>query len=226
MVAAVAAEPPPAALVRRHVVLGHSVRGRPIVAVEVGDPSSPRKVLVVGCIHGNEPAGIDIARALAEGRQPTGVDLWVVPSLNPDGVAATTRQNAHGVDLNRNFPLDWRPIDPPGGTYYAGPRALSEPESRIAAGLIRRLRPRLSIWFHQHLGLVDESGGSVALEQRFARLVDLPLRRLQRYPGSVTSWENHTLPGSSAFVVELGSGRLSAPATRLFARAVASVARR
>jgi protein MpaA len=225
MVDAVVAAPPPAALVRRHVVLGRSVRGRPIVAIEIGEPSSPRKVLVVGCIHGNEPAGIDIARSLAQGPPPNGVDLWVVPELNPDGVAANTRQNAHGVDLNRNFPWGWRPIDPPGGTYYAGPRPLSEPESRVAAGLIRRLRPRLSIWFHQHLGLVDESGGSISLEQRFARLVHLPLRRLPRYPGSVTSWENHTLPGTSAFVVELSVGRLAAGAPRMFARAVASVAR-
>jgi hypothetical protein len=48
MVDAVVAAPPPAALVRRHVVLGRSVRGRPIVAIEIGEPSSPRKVLVVG----------------------------------------------------------------------------------------------------------------------------------------------------------------------------------
>jgi protein MpaA len=215
---AIVAASPPAHV----VVLGRSVQGRPIEAIELGDPASRRKVLIVGCIHGNEPAGIAIARTVAA--QP-GVDLWVVPVLNPDGVAAGTRQNGHGVDLNRNFPLAWRPIDPPGGTYYSGPHSLSEPESRIAARLIRRLRPRLSIWFHQHLGLVDESGGSVAVEQRFARLVGLPLQRLTRYPGSVTSWENSTLPGTTAFVVELGPGRLSARAVRMYARAVELIVR-
>jgi protein MpaA len=204
------------------VVLGRSVQGREIDAIELGDPSSPRKVLIVGCIHGNEPAGIAVARALVA---VPGVDLWVVPDLNPDGVAAGTRGNAGGVDLNRNFPWQWRPLDRPGGTYYAGPHALSEPESRIAYRLIRRLRPRLSIWFHQHLGLVDESGGSVALEARFARSVRLPLRRLTRYPGSVTWWQNHAFPGTTAFVVELGPGRLSERATRLFARAVDLLAR-
>jgi protein MpaA len=83
----------------------------------------------------------------------------------------------------------------------------------------------LSIWFHQHLGLVDESGGSVAVERRFARAVGMPLQRLTRYPGSATSWENATFPGTTAFVVELGSGALSRRATRAFARAVELLAR-
>jgi protein MpaA len=217
-VSAIVATPPPAHV----VVLGRSVQGREIKAYELGDPASKRKVLIVGCIHGNEPAGIAIARALIA---PPGVDLWVVPDLNPDGVAAGTRQNAHGVDLNRNFPNGWRPIDSPGATYYAGPTALSEPESRIAYRLIRRLRPRLSIWFHQHLGLVDESGGSVEVERRFAHAVGLPLQRLPRYPGTATSWQNATFPGTTAFVVELGSGALSRRATRAYARAVELLAR-
>jgi len=84
------------------VLLGRSWEGRAIRAVEVGDPRGTR-VLVVGCIHRNEPAGIAIAQRL-ERSSPRGVDLWIVPVLNPDGRAADTRGNAHGVDLNRNFP--------------------------------------------------------------------------------------------------------------------------
>src|SRR3989442_8411051 len=164
----------------RTVLLGRSWQGRPIAAVEVGNRSG-RRVLVVGCIHGNEPGGIPIARAL-ERLSPHDLDLWIVPDLNPDGVAANTRQNADGVDLNRNFPWQWLSLGPPGSTYYAGPHALSEPESRIAYRLVLRLRPAVAIWFHQHLDLVDESGGSVATERHFAALTGLPLRRLVRYP--------------------------------------------
>ncbi len=105
----------------RTVSLGRSWRGRPIAAVEVGNRSG-RRVLVVGCIHGNEPGGIPIARAL-ERVSPHDLDLWIVPDLNPDGVAADTRQNAHGVDLNRNFPRHWRPMV---GVYASGPHPLSE----------------------------------------------------------------------------------------------------
>ena len=201
-------------------MLGRSVRGRPIRALEVGDPHAQRKVLVVGCIHGNEPAGIAVVRALAALPALPHVDLWLVPDLNPDGVAAGTRKNADGVDLNRNFPWRWRPLGPPGSTYYTGRRPLSEPESRIAYRLVRRLHPAVSIWFHQHLGLVDESGGSVAVERRFARRARMPLARLTRYPGSATTWENHVDPRGTAFVVELGPGSVPPDSVRRLSAAV------
>jgi len=203
----------------REVLLGRSVEGRPIVAHEVGNPASSRRELVVGCIHGNEPAGIAVARRL-ERMTPTNLDLWIVPVLNPDGVAAGTRGNAHGVDLNRNFPYHWQMLRK---TFYSGSRPLSEPESRIAYRLIRRLRPRVSIWFHQHLDVVDESGGQVAVERRFAELVGLRLRRLAREPGSVVGWANHVLPRSTSFVVELPAGVLSKRAVVRFARAAVAV---
>jgi protein MpaA len=209
----------------RSVVLGHSVQGRPIRAFEVGDPASPLRVLVVGCIHGNEPAGIAIADALARGPATRGVDLWIVPDVNPDGVTSDTRQNADRVDLNRNFPWQWRPLGPPGTTFYSGPHPLSEPESRIAARLVLRLRPQISIWFHQHLDVVDESGGNVRIERRFASLVNLPLRRLMRYPGSATGWENQTLPGTTAFVVELPAGPVPPARVGVYTRSIRSLAR-
>src|SRR5438270_1492084 len=207
----------------RHELLGRSALDRPIRVVEVGDPDESRKVLVVGCIHGDEPQGIHIAQRLAATKPSTSADLWIVPTLNPDGVAAHTRQNAHGVDLNRNFPWRWRRLGSRGSRYYSGLRALSEPESRLAVQLIRRLRPRLSIWFHQPYGLVDESGGDANVERRFANLVGLPLVRLPRFPGSVASWENTVLPGTTSFVVELHAGMLSQVELSRFVRAVGLV---
>ncbi|WP_433187158.1 M14 family zinc carboxypeptidase [Actinoallomurus sp. CA-150999] len=213
--------PPPAA-VRRTVPLGASVDGRPIVAVESGDPASPRKVLVVGCIHGDEQAGIAVARALVDGPAPAHADLWVIPVLNPDGVAAHTRGNAHGVDLNRNLPAGWRSPGPPGSEFFAGSGPLSEPESRSVAALIRRIRPTVGIWFHQHMAVVDTSEGPKEVERRFARQVGLPARPLTDYPGSVTGWENTVVP-DSAFVVELPAGALSAPAVRRYVAAVRTI---
>ncbi len=169
-------------------------------------PTAPLKLLVVGVIHGDETAGRAVIRALLAAGAPPGVDLWLVDELNPDGVARGTRQNARGVDLNRNFPWRWRTIGRRGDQQYPGPRVLSEPESRIAYRLILRLRPRITIWFHQPLALVDESGGSVAVERRYAQVVGLPLRRLPRYHGSATSWQNTRLSTTTAFVVELPPG--------------------
>jgi murein peptide amidase A len=204
----------------RRIRLGSSGRGHAIVAIERGDPRGP-KVLIVGCIHGNETAGIRIVDWLSRARPPAGIDLWLLPDLNPDGVRANTRGNAHGVDLNRNFPWHWRPLS---GLFYSGPRPLSEPESRLVAKLILRLRPRITIWFHQPLDVVDESGGALTKERRFAALARLPVRRLTRFPGGVASWENTRLPESSAFVVELPPGRPSAMAIGRYVRATLTIA--
>ena len=191
-----------------------------------GDPDARTRILVVGCIHGDEPAGIAIAKRLEATAVPKEIDLWVIPDSNPDGVARHTRTNGEGVDLNRNFPWHWRPMGHLGDRHYSGPRPLSEPESRLLAREIERLHPEVTIWFHQPYGLIDASGGDLAIERRFASLVGLPLRRLPRYPGGVTDWQNAKFPGTTAFVVELGAGSLSPQRVEQFARAVLDVAPR
>ena len=202
-------------------LLGESFEGRPIRVFHRGDPDEIR-VLVVGCIHGDECAGVRIARRLRSGRPRPFLDLWILPSLNPDGRAARTRQNARGVDLNRNFPYRWR--RGPRGRYYPGRRPASERETRIAMRLILRIEPDITIWFHQPLALVDASG-DVTVERRYARLVGLPLVRLGRLHGTATSWQKHVLRGTEAFVVELPGGVMRPRGARRFANAVYRLAR-
>src|SRR3954451_2639785 len=134
------------------VRIGHSSEGRPIVVERAGNPNGPR-VLVMGCIHGNECAGLAVVRAL---RRVHGgaADLWIVPDLNPDGYAHGTRQDARGVDLNRNWSARWRSGGRPFDTYYGGPRPFSERETRVARNLLLRIHPQVTIWFHQHMNLI------------------------------------------------------------------------
>jgi protein MpaA len=205
------------------VLSATSRHGRPIAAFHTGIDGR-RRVLVFGEIHGNERAGVAIAEQLIN--QPTvpDTDIWVVPELNPDGAAADTRQNADGVDLNRNFPYRWYAHGSRGDWDYDGPRPLSEPESRFAYRLIERLHPAITIWFHQAERTVDLSGGSATLEGRFGRLVGLPVTRLTRYPGSGSTWQNHRFPGTTSFVVELPGGTLSAAAVERYTRAIVTIA--
>jgi protein MpaA len=219
LVALIAACVLPASAAAHTVLLGRSWQGRPIQAIEVGDPSGV-PVLVVGCIHGNETAGIAIANALAR-LSPRGIVLWIVPDLNPDGVAAGTRQNAHGVDLNRNFPWRWRPMS---GVYESGPRPLSEREARIAHVLILRLHPHLTVWFHQHLDMVWASGGDRRIEKVFARVSGLPYHPMPQLAGSAISWQNNTLRDTTAFAAELPAGQASPAAVKRYVAAILAAA--
>jgi protein MpaA len=184
--------------------------GRAIAARIVGSAGASHRILVVGCIHGNERAGEAITRRLRTATPGANTELWLVDEFNPDGCHADRRQNARGVDLNRNSPWHWTRLERPGGTFYSGTGPLSEPESRAINRLIKTVRPTVSIWYHQHAELVDDSsGGSIAIEARFARAVGLPLRSYGTYPGSIASWQDATYPHDTAFVVELPAGPLS-----------------
>src|SRR3954471_20956407 len=85
-----AAKPPAArrSAGSRPMLLGHSVLGRPIVATESGDRRAPVALLLVCCVHGNEPAGSAVAQALAARPSAGGPHMFVVHDINPDGVAA------------------------------------------------------------------------------------------------------------------------------------------
>jgi protein MpaA len=220
-VAAAAAGRPPAV----RTLLGRSALATPIRAVELGGPRARARVLVVGCIHGTECAGIAVTRALERLTPSPGVDLWVVPNLNPDGYRRGTRQNGRGVDLNRNFPSGWRAGGRPWDVQYPGSRPASEPETRLAMRLALRLRPQITIWFHQPEDVVRAWGGSVPAARRYARLAGLPYRSIPWPAGTAPNWQNHRFPGASSFVVELPAGRLSAAQATRLARAVLELAR-
>ena len=198
-------------------MIGRSESGVPIVATRTGAPSSRRKFLVVGCIHGDECAGVAVTRRLDGAPALHNADLGLVHQLNPDGHRRRTRRNAHGVDLNRTYPAGWR--SGARGPEWGGPRPLSERESLAAARLIRRLDPLLTIWFHQPQGVVRAWGPSVRVARRYARLAGEPFRPLAWPPGTAPRWQNTRL-GQSSFVVELPPGRLSGDAVRRHARAV------
>jgi N-acetylmuramoyl-L-alanine amidase len=203
-------------------VLGHSAQGRPIRAELVGSPRARVKLLVVGAVHGNEPAGKAIVARLRRARPPRGTAFWLIQDANPDGSAAGSRHNANGVDLNRNFPYRWRQQD---GVYESGSGPASEPETQAIQRFVERERPRVTLWYHQALRMVVKSTGDPALERLYSRRSGLPRRRLPRYHGTAVSWQNTTFAGDTAFVVELPDGRLPAPGARRHARAALALAR-
>jgi murein peptide amidase A len=202
--------------------VGRSVKGRPITVHRFGRPSAEFKALIVGSIHGDESQGMRVVRRLNRlaRRGIRDVDLWTIRTVNPDGIARRTRKNAHGVDLNRNFPYRFDPDLEDG--YESGPRPLSEPESRTVARIARGRDFDLSIWFHQPWGRAlipcDRTG---RFARRYARLSGLGADRGcdKPYPGSAIDWLHHRF-GTAAFVAEFGPGRIPGRQVERHARAV------
>jgi beta-N-acetylhexosaminidase len=203
-------------------LLGHSVEGRPIDAQRIGPLDAPVKLMIVGSVHGNEPAGKAVIARLRRSHPPRGTALWLIEDANPDGAAADQRWNAHGVDLNRNFPYRWQPQD---GVYESGLAPASEPETQAIQRFVERVRPRVTIWYHQALAIVVRSRADAKLQRLYSRLSGLPRKLLPPYRGTAVSWQNSTFQGDSAFVVELPDGPLSKAGAARHARATLALAR-
>nr|WP_255622160.1 M14 family zinc carboxypeptidase [Tessaracoccus sp. OS52] len=182
-------------------LIGHSVQGREIWAYQVGDPSATKVALILGQMHGEEPAGTLSAWGIInDHRSVKGIQLWVVPSMNPDGAAVRKRQNANGVDLNRNWPINYE-ANEPGTRYYAGTGPLSEPESKAMSEFIAAVQPQQMVSIHQPLTGVDNYKiKDRGLHDALVRELGLPSRSLDcggDCRGTMTQWVNATTRGAA-----------------------------
>ncbi len=210
---AVASETKPVRAAYASKVIGHSVKGRPIKAWHLGETNKPKVVLVAG-MHGNERAPTAILRTLRDGRSVHGIDLWVVPTYNPDGLARGSRRNAHGVDLNRNYPYHWAPLT---GSYYSGPHPASEPETTAMMKFLAKVEPDWILSFHQPLLGVDVAVERPRFARKVARLLGLPTTTLDCggvCHGTMTGWYNQHHSGF-ALTVEYGARPSSHLMTRV-----------
>lgn len=136
--------------------------GRQMYTFNVGDPANPT-MYFGGSLHGweweNAYGLLRLAELLAENPQIEGLDTTklhfkIMPIQNPWGHDHFTRQNARGVDLNRNFDSAWeelampQDIATPWDYNYKGSRPASERETQIIQGIIDRHHPICVIDYH------------------------------------------------------------------------------
>ena len=212
---AVPADPPH--FVKKQKVIGKTVTGRKIVAYFRGDPKAERVLVVLGQMHGDEPAGVRTATYIrAQLRPKRGAAVWVVPTMNPDGKARGTRTNARGVDLNRNWPTSGWIKGVKGSRTYGGPTKASERETRAMMRFLRRVKPDYIASIHQPLYGIGISDKDAVFEKRLASRLDLPRKHFGVVQGSGTSptltgWYNRYLgKHGTAITIEYGAN----PSTR------------
>lgn len=196
-------------------IAGWSVEHRPIMLKEYG--SAKDVILILAGIHGDETAGTALLEELARYLDVhpeviAGHEILVVPKANPDGMAASTRQNSRGVDINRNFPAFNR-----SGTQESGPRPLSEPESWAIWQIIWRYRPGRIITIHQPLGCIDYDGPGQDLAEAMAQLCGLQVRRLGSRPGSLGSY-NEQIGNRPIITMELPQSEVELDGQQLWAK--------
>ena len=206
---------------------GRSRDGVPLrVFLPAGD--GPVAGVLTAAQHGEEADTALLARRLLE-RVPAAETRWaVIPVLNPDGLLAGTRQNAAGVDLNRNFPATtWEPGEsftyPPGidpelrvlanrtNRSSPGTHAGSEPETQALIGLIERFDPPLVVDVHSPLELIFVRGDvPPGLTESLARSANVPAQdEFEGHcPGAFDDWL--TERGTPVIVYEIEHAGLPA----------------
>jgi Zinc carboxypeptidase len=162
--------------------IGTSATGRPIMAMRYGD--GPRTVLVVGQTHGDEEGGLRVLLRVRSLSLPEEITLWVIPTMNPDGLALDTRFLANGADPNREAP--------------------SQLEQQAVYDFALSTRPSLTVWYHQNYGWVGASGASTSPATRYHSMTGLGTLNRSGDCAKGFMWcPIDELLGSSSILVEL-----------------------
>ena len=145
------------------------------------------KVLVIGCMHGDEPQGEYLINEYLKDNSNTKISF--IPCLNPDGVKAHTRVNSNGIDLNRNFPTkNWELTEK--NNFYGGNEPASEIETQFLISVIEEFKPELILTLHAPYKVVNYDGNALDIAKRISEIIKYPVEASIGYPtpGSFGTW--------------------------------------
>lgn len=206
---------------------GFSVKQRPLVIKDYRPADADGfRVLIMGGIHGDEYSSISILFKWLAGFSPDDVEgafHWrFAPLVNPDGLldgGRAQRQNANGVDLNRNFPSrdwndsavrHWQESTGRNPRRFPGEHAASEPEVQWVVEQIEEFQPDVIVSVHAPYHLLDFDGPTEAP----AKIGELKLHQLGVYPGSLGNFAglNRAIP---VVTLELPSAGIMPPSEQI-----------
>jgi len=159
-----------------------SKNGKDIELLEFQSDENRKTVLIIGVFHGDEPQGeVLIRRFLKERTSAPKNRLLLIPCLNPDGKELNTRQNANGVDLNRNFPTK-NHIITDDEHYFGGTNPASEVETRFMMKIIEEYKPDFILSLHAPYRVVNYDGDAKQQAEEISKLTGYPVEEDIGYP--------------------------------------------
>ena len=144
-------------------------------------------VLVLGCMHGDEPQGEYLINEYIKEKPDT--KLMFVPCVNPDGVKAKTRVNSNGVDINRNFPTkNWELTEK--NEFFGGNTPASEIETKFLVEIIEKYKPKFILTLHAPYKVVNYDGDALEIAEKISEIINYPVESSIGYPtpGSFGTW--------------------------------------
>lgn len=144
-------------------------------------------VLVLGCMHGDEPQGEYLINEYIKENPDT--KLMFVPCVNPDGVNAKTRVNSNGVDINRNFPTkNWELTEK--NEFFGGNAPASEIETKFLVEVIEKYEPKFILTLHAPYKVVNYDGNALEIAEKISKIIGYPVEASIGYPtpGSFGTW--------------------------------------
>ena len=159
-----------------------SVQNRDVELLEFASTEKAKTVLIIGVFHGDEPQGETLIRKFLEERKTECKNrLLIIPCLNPDGKILNTRQNANGVDLNRNFPTkNYEVVDDE--HYFGGKKPASEPETQFMINVLEKYKIDFILSLHTPYKIVNYDGDAEHIAKKISEYTNYPVEADIGYP--------------------------------------------
>lgn len=159
-----------------------TINNNKIELIETKNDKFDKTILIVGVFHGEEPQGkYLINKFLKTDLSTVKNKLLFIPCLNPDGMSKNQRQNANGIDLNRNFPTkNWAITTKK--EYFGGNQAGSEIETQFMIDVLNDYKIDAILSIHAPFEIVNYDGPAKELALKISEITSYPVQADIGYP--------------------------------------------
>lgn len=153
-----------------------------ITLYETTNENYDKTILIIGVFHGEEPQGLYLINEyLKTDLSCIKNKLVIIPCLNPDGMLKNQRQNANGVDLNRNFPTkNWKLTEK--NEYFGGNKPASETETKFMIEVLNTYKFDAILSIHAPFEIVNYDGPAKALAEKISEITNYKVQGDIGYP--------------------------------------------